>query len=133
SCEFEEELSELLDKSHAVNPPCLLGPGVARTQSDVQQSPASAVGDESTGGRDVPVECPSQDRPTAAKRVRLDSTRAVVQGFFNHLREVEQNRQKRHEDRMAARRQAHVERLAALEKFAARFERQPPDVEPENE
>ncbi|XP_077506466.1 uncharacterized protein LOC144115839 isoform X1 [Amblyomma americanum] len=148
TCEFEEELAEIFEKAHSINPPYLLGPGLVRSVQDSQAEPAastqpvpsrvtataSPIPDSSqpstsrgstTAGDSQPPSpsaepSPLQQQPgPARKRPRTDTSRAVLESAVAHLEVAEANRQQRHRERMAL----EGRKVAAVERRTAALER----------
>lgn len=134
TCEYERELTEVLEKEHAANPTYLAGPGRIRRLTDAGEAAETgtaegpSLGDAPGDQQEERAEEGGQPQQPphaghAARRVRQDHTRALIQQTIATIQEAEANRQRRHEERLAARRQAEEEKkrrhqhlIAALEK-----------------
>ncbi|KAH7955746.1 hypothetical protein HPB52_003617 [Rhipicephalus sanguineus] len=129
--EFEEELSEVFEKDHAVNPTYLLEPGVVKKSNDTQPQPV----EQKVGGSDEPVDVPSavqqpQSGPSAAKKSRKNKN--VTEALLSRLEEAERNRTERHKELRASRvrHEALLERLVvAAENYFSRSSRQQSEAE----
>ncbi|XP_077546661.1 uncharacterized protein LOC144159200 isoform X2 [Haemaphysalis longicornis] len=120
------ELTEVLEKEHAANPTYLARPGRikrfndAGELADADQPEGPGVGgnateqqEEEAAQEDVqPQQPPPMSR--AAKRARQDHMRALIQQAIGTIQATEAGRQRRHEERLAARRQAAEDKRCAL-------------------
>ncbi|XP_077507203.1 uncharacterized protein LOC144116331 isoform X2 [Amblyomma americanum] len=141
TCEFEEELAEIFEKAHSINPPYLLGPGLVWSVQDqaepaaspqpgpsrvtataspipVSSQPSTSRGSTTAGDSQPPSPSaqpsPLQQQPgPARKRLRTDTSRAVLESAVAHLEVAEANRQQRHRVAAEERRTAALERVAA--------------------
>ncbi|XP_077523589.1 uncharacterized protein LOC144134565 [Amblyomma americanum] len=147
TCEFEEELAEIFEKAHSINPPYLLGPGLVQIIQDQAEPAASpqpgpsrvtvtaspipgssqlSTSRGSTTAGDSQPPSPStlpslrQQQPgPARKRPTTDTSRAVLESAVTHLEVAEANRQQRHRERMAL----EERKVAAEERRTAALER----------
>ncbi|XP_077533560.1 uncharacterized protein LOC144145732 [Haemaphysalis longicornis] len=140
TCEYERELTEVLEKEHAANPTYLAGPGRIRRLNDAgeladaDRPGGPRVGDDATEQQEEEAAeedvQPQQPPPVgrAARRVRQDHTRALIQRAIGTIEAAEADRRKRHEERLAARREAeeakklrHQQLIAALDRGTGRI------------
>lgn len=130
------ELTEVLEKEHAANPTYLAGPGRIRRLNDAGEladadrpegpgvgGDATEQQEEEAAEEDVQ---PQQPPPVgrAARRARQDHTRALIQQAIGTIQATEAGRQRRHEERLAARRQAEEEKLRHQQAALDRGERE---------
>lgn len=134
------ELTEVLEKEHAANPTYLARPGRikrlndAGELADADRPGGPGVGDDATEQQEEEAAeedvQPQQPPPVgrAARRARQDHTRALIQQAIGTIQATEAGRQRRHEERLAARRQAaedkrcrHQQLIGALDRGMARI------------
>ncbi|KAL1437654.1 hypothetical protein MTO96_048735 [Rhipicephalus appendiculatus] len=128
--DYEEELSEVFEKDHAVNPTYLVEPGVVKKSDHPQPKPV----EQSAGGSDEPVDVAAepQSGPPVTKKPRKKKNSNVTEALLARLDEVEKNRAERHKDLIASRgrHEALFERLVvAAENYFCRSSRQPSEAE----
>ncbi|XP_077508207.1 uncharacterized protein LOC144119485 [Amblyomma americanum] len=117
TCDHEEELAEILEPQHHIQPCFVAGPGQARTSSNLDEDPLPGP----SNSQQAP--CNEDGRPPARKRTRRMAD-AVAESFAAIAAKLDESRHQRHGEKMEAQR----EKLALLERLVCAVEKTAEDT-----